>query len=55
VKADDLRSGAGLLIAGAMADGETRITEEHFILRGYENVVEQMNKLSIEASWCERT
>lgn len=53
VEADDLRSGAGLLIAGAMADGETKITGEHFIKRGYEDVVAQMNKLSLLATWCE--
>lgn len=51
VEAGDLRSGAGLLIAGAMAGGETVIHRESYIRRGYENVVEQMQKLSLDASW----
>ncbi len=51
VSADDLRSGAGLLIAGAMADGETIVTKEHFIQRGYEDVVEKMRQISLQASY----
>lgn len=51
VEAGDLRSGAGLLIAGAMADGETLIQRDCYIRRGYEDVVEQMRKLSLEVSW----
>lgn len=50
VKAEDLRSGAALLIAGAMAEGETIVRSEHFIHRGYENIVSQMKKLSINVS-----
>ncbi len=54
VYADDLRSGAGLLIAGVMADGETVVTGEHFIRRGYEDVVGQMKRLSLTAEWKKR-
>lgn len=53
VSADDLRSGAGLLIAGAMADGETVVKDEHFIRRGYEDIEGQMRRLSLEASYRE--
>lgn len=53
VSADDLRSGAGLLIAGAMADGETVVTQEHFIQRGYEDIAEKMRQISLEASYVE--
>ncbi len=49
VQADDLRSGAGLLIGGAMAEGRTTITKEHFINRGYENVTGQLQALGILA------
>lgn len=51
VEADDLRSGAGLLIAAAMAEGTTQVSREQFIERGYENVVEQLRSLGI----CART
>lgn len=53
VEAEDLRSGAGLLIAASMADGESRINGSHYIRRGYEDPVEQMKKISLTASWCE--
>ena len=49
VKADDLRSGAGLLIAAAMAEGKSTILQENFIRRGYENVTGQMRALGIRA------
>ena len=48
VEADDLRSGAGLLIAAAMAEGVSRVSEEQFIDRGYEAVEEQMCTLGIQ-------
>lgn len=50
VTADDLRSGAGLLIAGAMADGETVVNNDHFIRRGYEDIEERMREISLDAS-----
>ncbi|MCI8793111.1 MAG: UDP-N-acetylglucosamine 1-carboxyvinyltransferase [Eubacterium sp.] len=49
VEADDLRSGAGLLIAAAMAEGVSRVSGEHYIYRGYEAVEKQMQKLGIGA------
>lgn len=48
VTADDLRSGAGLLIAAAMAEGVSRVSGEHFICRGYEDVEDQMLAIGIE-------
>lgn len=50
VEADDLRSGAGLLIAAAMAEGVSRVSGEQFIYRGYEAVEEQMCTLGIQVS-----
>ena len=37
VRADDLRAGAAMIIAGLMAKGQTEITDIHHIDRGYEN------------------
>ena len=47
VVADDLRSGAGLLIAAAMADGRTELSGEHYIYRGYEDITGQMRALGL--------
>lgn len=41
VRATDLRAGAGLIIAGLAARGETEITDVEHIDRGYENVIEK--------------
>ena len=49
VCATDLRSGAALLVAAAMADGTTRIHNAELILRGYEKPAEKMNELGIHA------
>ncbi len=48
VRASDLRAGAALLIAGAMADGITEITGVEHIDRGYSHVVEKMRNLGAE-------
>ncbi|MDO9574681.1 MAG: UDP-N-acetylglucosamine 1-carboxyvinyltransferase [Candidatus Contubernalis sp.] len=45
VKATDLRAGAGLIIAGMMAKGETIISGIDHIDRGYENIEGKFNKL----------
>ena len=42
VKACDLRAGAAMVIAGLCAEGCTRITDVHYIERGYENIVEKL-------------
>ena len=49
VDACDLRSGAGLMIAGAMAEGKTTIYNEQYIFRGYENILNNLQKIGIEA------
>jgi len=49
VYADDLRSGAGLLIAAAMAEGESEVHQEKYIYRGYEDVVGNLQQLGINA------
>ena len=38
VDACDLRGGAALIIAGLAAEGETTVTNGHFIERGYESI-----------------
>ena len=45
VMATDLRAGAGLIIAGLAAEGETEIYGVHHIDRGYENLLEKFRAL----------
>ncbi len=45
VKALDLRAGMALLLAGLVADGETRIEDAWQIERGYENLNEKLKQL----------
>lgn len=45
LKATDLRAGAALCIAALMARGQTTITDSEHIDRGYEKIVEKLNKL----------
>ena len=45
VMATDLRAGAGLVIAGLIASGETEIQNADYILRGYENIVEKLSNI----------
>ncbi len=44
IKATDLRAGAAMVLAGLIADGETTIENVNHILRGYENIVEKLQK-----------
>lgn len=48
VKADDLRAGAAMIIAGLIADGETEITDIEYIDRGYEQVVEKLTAVGAD-------
>ena len=41
----DLRAGAAMVIAGLIAEGETKVTKIEYIERGYENFVEKLQKL----------
>lgn len=45
VVATDLRCGAGLIIAGLMAQGETIIHDAYHIYRGYDNIVNKLRVL----------
>lgn len=45
VIATDLRGGASLLICGLIADGETRIDNIKYILRGYDQIVEKLQSV----------
>ncbi|GAB3658481.1 UDP-N-acetylglucosamine 1-carboxyvinyltransferase [Actinocorallia lasiicapitis] len=46
--AHDLRSGAALVLAGLVADGETEISSGYFIDRGHSNFAERLNALGAE-------
>lgn len=45
VKATDLRAGAALVLAGLVAEGETRVTHSDYIERGYENFAGKLRSL----------
>lgn len=49
VYAGDLRAGFSLIIAGACAEGETIINHAEVILRGYENIIDKLNGININA------
>ena len=48
MRADDLRAGAAMIIAGLMAHGTTEIEDILHIDRGYENVVEKLTGLGAD-------
>jgi UDP-N-acetylglucosamine 1-carboxyvinyltransferase len=45
IRADDLRAGAAMMIAGLVANGVTEIEEIYHIERGYEDVVEKFRSI----------
>jgi UDP-N-acetylglucosamine 1-carboxyvinyltransferase len=45
VKALDIRAGAGMVLAGLVAEGRTRITNIHHIDRGYDGLVQKLRDL----------
>jgi len=45
VNATDLRGGASMLICGLIAEGTTIVDNIHFILRGYDNIVEKLSNV----------
>jgi UDP-N-acetylglucosamine 1-carboxyvinyltransferase len=45
VRANDIRAGAALVVAGLVADGETTISDIHHIDRGYEDLVGRLRSL----------
>ena len=48
VEATDIRAGAGLVLAGLVADGVTTVSELHHIDRGYAEFVEQLQALGAD-------
>jgi UDP-N-acetylglucosamine 1-carboxyvinyltransferase len=48
VKADDLRAGAAMIIAGLIAEGKTEISDIEYIDRGYEQVVEKLTAVGAD-------
>lgn len=48
VMASDLRAGAALVLAGIVAEGETRVQRIYHIDRGYENLVEKLQNLGAD-------
>jgi UDP-N-acetylglucosamine 1-carboxyvinyltransferase len=49
VEARDLRGGAALVVAGACAEGSSRVFGIHHIERGYERLVEKLRGAGVEA------
>lgn len=48
IKADDLRAGAAMVIAGLVAKGKTEIENIIYIDRGYEDIVEKLTNLGAD-------
>jgi UDP-N-acetylglucosamine 1-carboxyvinyltransferase len=48
VRATDIRAGAGLVLAGLVADGETTVSDVHHIDRGYPGFVERLRELGAD-------
>jgi UDP-N-acetylglucosamine 1-carboxyvinyltransferase len=51
VQALDIRSGACLVLAGLVADGETHISEIQHLRRGYEDIVGKLASLGAQVSY----
>ena len=50
VQASDIRSGAALVIAGLVADGETTVSRAHHVDRGYAGFAEALRKLGADVT-----
>jgi UDP-N-acetylglucosamine 1-carboxyvinyltransferase len=50
VEASDIRSGAALVIAGLVADGETTVSRAHHVDRGYAGFVEALRRLGADVA-----
>lgn len=47
VRAEDLRGGAALVIAGLMVEGDTKVEGSGYIERGYEDIAKDLNPLGV--------
>lgn len=47
LEAEELRGGAALCVAAAAAEGTSRIYQYHYIARGYENIIRDLNDLGV--------
>jgi UDP-N-acetylglucosamine 1-carboxyvinyltransferase len=48
VKANDLRAGAALVMAGLAAQGTTYVGNIHYVERGYENIIQKFTALGAD-------
>jgi UDP-N-acetylglucosamine 1-carboxyvinyltransferase len=48
VASNDIRAGVGMVIAALAAEGETVITDVHYIERGYDRLEEKLTALGAE-------
>ena len=48
VKANDLRAGAALVMAGLAAQGTTYVKNIHYVERGYENIIDKLTALGAD-------
>lgn len=48
VASQDIRAGAAMILAALVAEGETEISNIHYIHRGYENILENLVELGAE-------
>ena len=48
VASQDIRAGAAMILAALITNGETEITNIHYIHRGYENIEENLTQLGAE-------
>lgn len=55
VRALDIRTGAALILAGLVGEGETTITDAQVVERGYEDLVELLQDLGGNIAWAQTT
>ncbi|MCK9467232.1 MAG: UDP-N-acetylglucosamine 1-carboxyvinyltransferase [Candidatus Absconditabacterales bacterium] len=48
VTSTDLRGGGAMVLAGIMAKGTTNIMNENIILRGYDNIIENLQNIGVD-------
>jgi UDP-N-acetylglucosamine 1-carboxyvinyltransferase len=48
VRASDIRAGAGLVLAGLVADGVTEVRDAHHLDRGYAGFAAQLRSLGAD-------